>query len=620
MKKLIDNTDLGIPYTTALNKAVVKVAQSTLGINKINALYDKVADKEGVDFAQAVLDELKVTVKVDDKRLDYIPKTGPFILIANQPYGALDGLLLMTLIGKIRPDVKFLGNFLLSQIEPLRGFFLQIAPFNEDGKQNIVGIRQALRYLKEGAPLVIFPAEEVSTFQKRFGKIEDRVWELPIVKFITNAKVPVIPAYLGGRNSLAFHLLGKIHPLFMTMRLPLELLNKAGETVSVVLGSPVMPARLRSLERTEDARDLLRANVYALKLTLTKGSEEVLPGQVEGKVDGQESASAESTENKESLPDLSDKEAVGRELSGLQESRLFTKLGGMSLFCAPADEIPETLREIVKLRNSVLKHTEELKGKREIAAHKTEDYDSLYWHLVVWDEEAKKIVAASTIGFGDALYDAKGFDGFYTYSLFELSRRLTEVLRQSVELGHSFVLPGYPRRMQALLLLWRGVMQELLHNRAARYLIGPISVSEGHSAAAKWMLINYIQGRYWNREMAKFVIPRNGTGALGRQMLDPELIWGMKALEDMDKLIKDVEPTGQGVPILMKKYLQLGGKVVGFNVERETGGTLDAMLMLDLRDMPRERLERLAKEFGIDPEEVFDRIQSLPEPLPEQKK
>ena len=113
MKKLVEDSDLGSPYTTALNKAVVKMAQSLLGINKINDLYSKVSDKQGVEFAQAILDQLGVVIKCDDQRLKQIPAKGPFVIVANHPHGALDGLLLIVLIARIRPDVKLLGNFLL---------------------------------------------------------------------------------------------------------------------------------------------------------------------------------------------------------------------------------------------------------------------------------------------------------------------------------------------------------------------------------------------------------------------------------------------------------------------------------------------------------------------------
>ena len=97
MKKLVGNSDLGIPYTTVLNRAIVKLVQSMFGINKINHLYAEASTKEGVEFAQAVLDQLEVSI-AGEPRLDVIPRKGAFVLVSNHPYGALDGLILMVLV------------------------------------------------------------------------------------------------------------------------------------------------------------------------------------------------------------------------------------------------------------------------------------------------------------------------------------------------------------------------------------------------------------------------------------------------------------------------------------------------------------------------------------------
>ncbi len=198
-----------------------------------------------------------------------------------------------------------------------------------------------------------------------------------------------------------------------------------------------------------------------------------------------------------------------------------------------------------------------------------------------------------------------------SYGRFEFSRHLARVLRQSVELGESFVAPDYQRRTQVLLLLWKGIMQVLLSHPSYRYLIGPVSMPTGYSVAAKWMLIEAIRAQYWNVGLAKLVFPRSGIGALGRAVLNPELIGGVRGLEEIDKLIRDIEPTGQGVPILMKKYLQLGGKVVGFDVAPQTGSALETLLILDLCDVPQERIDQVAREFSMSQQAAYDRFHLL---------
>lgn len=612
MKKLVDNSDLGIPYTTVLNKAIVKLAQSMLGINKINRLYAEASDKEGVDFAQAILDQLGIVVETDAGRLGYIPKSGPFVLVANHPHGALDGLLLIVLVARIRPDVRFLGNFLLTKIDTLNEFFLPVDPFDAKNGRNISGVRRAVEHLKSGKPLVIFPAGEVSTYRKRFSKIEDKPWSKSIAKLILQAAVPVVPAYIEGHNSLIFHLLGKIHPMLRTVRLPLELTNKKGQAVSVAFGSAVSPKLLKEVGAANRVSDFLRANVYCLRSVLAdtaaeaQESEELRRRAMSGLIrlrkksrpKGQKVPASEVVEPV-------DPYLLGRELDSIAAARMLVRVGDMCLFCAPTVDIPLTMREIARLREVTFRAV----GEGTQLEMDSDEYDDLYEHLFIWDAEKRAIAGAYRIGFGDVLLDNRGFEGFYTYTLFEFSRHLNDVLRQSIELGRSFVVPDYQRRSQTLLLLWRGILHVLLRNPSYRYLMGPVSMSGGYAMAAKWLLIDYIKANHWNGELAKYVVARNGVGALGRREVDAELIRGAWSADEIDKLIRDVEPSGQGMPVLMKKYLQLGGRVMGFNIDPLFNDSLDAMLILDLCDVPKDKIDMVAREFTG--ENVYERFRAV---------
>lgn len=611
MKKLVDNSDLGIPYTTVLNKAVVKLAQSMLGINKINRLYSEASGKEGIDFARAVLDQLGIVAETDAGRLGFIPEKGPFVLVSNHPHGALDGLLLMVLVARIRPDVKFLGNFLLTKIDTLNEFFLPVDPFDAKNGRNISGVRRAVEHLKAGRPLVVFPAGEVSTYRKGFSKIEDKPWSRSVSKLILRAGVPVIPAYIEGCNSLMFHLLGKIHPMLRTVRLPLELTNKKGRSVAVAFGSAVPAKLLKEIGSAESVSDFLRANVYCLRSVLTDtaaATEELeavrratvsrLGFRKKRKAGGGKSVADELAEPVDPL-------LLGRELDALAGERMLTRVGNMCLFCAPTSVIPLTMKEIARLREVTFRAV----GEGTQLETDSDEYDDLYEHLFVWDAEKQAIAGAYRIGFGDVLLDNRGFEGFYTYTLFEFSRRLNDVLRQSIELGRSFVVPGYQRRSQTLLLLWRGILHVLLRNPSYRYLMGPVSMSGGYAMAAKWLLIDYIKANHWNAELARYVVPRNGVGALGRPAVDEEMIRRIVSTDEIDKLIRDVEPSGQGMPVLMKKYLQLGGRVMGFNIDPLFNDALDAMLILDLCDVPKDKIDMVAREFAG--ENVYERFRSV---------
>lgn len=610
MKKLVDNSDLGIPYTTVLNKTIVRIARSMLGINKINDLYGAAAEKTGVEFAQEVLDQLGVAVEADAQRLEMIPKKGPFILVANHPHGALDGLLLLVLVARIRPDVKFLGNFLLSRIDALSDFFLSVDPFDTRKGRGLSGVRRVVEHLRSGRPLIVFPAGEVSTYQKGFQKIEDRPWSRSLVKLMVQSGVPVVPAYIDGRNSLMYHLLGKIHPMLQTVRLPLELTNKRGRAAAVVFGSAVPARQLREMGDWQAAGDFLRANVYCLRAVLVDEAalretlEEERRREVMARLKTRKKKRGRRRVRKPVVESAEgfDPEELAAELDGVADRCMWMRVGDMCLFCASADDIPLTVREIARLRELAWRTA----GDEALRPSEAHAYDELYRHLFVWDAERRAITGAYRIGFGDVLLDRRGFEAFHTYTMFELSHRLNEMLRQSIELGRSFVVQEYRGRSQVMLLLWRGILQILLRNPSYRYLMGPVSMSGGYSMAAKWLLIDYIRANHWNAELAKYVTPRNGVRALGRPVVEAELIRGVGSDEEIDKLIRDVEPTGQGMPVLIKKYLQLGGRVMGFNVDPLSGDALEAMLILDLYDVPQDKVDMVAREFPG--EKVYERF------------
>ena len=138
-------------------------------------------------------------------------------------------------------------------------------------------------------------------------------------------------------------------------------------------------------------------------------------------------------------------------------------------------------------------------------------------------------------------------------------------------------------------------MHVLLENPSYRYLMGPVTMPSGYAVAAKWLLVDYVKANHWNSELARYAVPRNGVGALGRAVVDEALVRSIRSADAIDKLVRDVDPAGQGMPMLMRKYLQLGGRVMGFNVDPAQGDALDAMLILDLQEVPKAEIVRMAR-------------------------
>ena len=145
------------------------------GIEKVNRFYEQINHLKGESFIEGSLDLLGLQLEFDEEELKRLPEDKPFITISNHPFGAIDGISLISVVTKRRKDFRVMANFLLSRVEQMGEYFIGVNPFDE-GQTNMSsfrGMKEALRHLSEGKPLGIFPAGEVSAFNRDLGTVTD---------------------------------------------------------------------------------------------------------------------------------------------------------------------------------------------------------------------------------------------------------------------------------------------------------------------------------------------------------------------------------------------------------------------------------------------------------------
>ena len=164
--KLINNSQVKsvLKIKGILGSIIAGAAMSLTGFNKINRIYSHISDFKGIAFADKLLSHLNVQCCYNPADLEYIPKEGALIVVANHPFGAIDGLIMLSVIGKIRPDIKVLTNFLLSYIPNLEEEFFPVNPFTSKPglKSSLAGLKLAMEHLQSGGVLVLFPSGEVT--------------------------------------------------------------------------------------------------------------------------------------------------------------------------------------------------------------------------------------------------------------------------------------------------------------------------------------------------------------------------------------------------------------------------------------------------------------------------
>jgi putative hemolysin len=223
-----------------------------------------------------------------------------------------------------------------------------------------------------------------------------------------------------------------------------------------------------------------------------------------------------------------------------------------------------------------------------------DEYDLYYKQLILWDNEQQKIAGGYRIGMGDYIIEHYGVKGFYTRSLFKMDKQLLPIFRQSAELGRSYIPREYQQKRLPLFLLWRGILAFLMRNQQCRYLFGPVSISNKYSNISKNLIIEFIKKNHFDESIAQFVKPRKKFKAEIKN-LDIDILVESAAddIKLIDKYIQDFDPEMNGVPILLKKYLNQNAKIVGFNIDPKFSDALDGLMFLDLKEVPLDTLDGL---------------------------
>ncbi len=563
-------------------ESAVKFLMLLMRFRRINRIYQENRHRSGMEFIDAMIDQLGIRYEIRAEELERIPAQGAFITVSNHPFGGIDGLLLIKLIGTVRPDYKVLPNFLLKRMEPVSEYLFNFNLLENGAPERppLSDLKIAYHHLEAGHPMGIFPAGEVSSFDQDIQAVTDPQWKFRALQALKRARVPVVPVYFQGKNSRLFHFLGRIHPKLQTVKLPTEMFNKRKRIINIRIGTPIPVAEQNEFSDISRYGRYLRTKTYALGTSL--------------EVKKFFSVSRRQLKKAEEIIDPVPPHVLESEISGITARYILFKIENFSVICVPSVEIPNVMNEIGRLREVTFREV----GEGTNQQMDIDEYDLYYHQLFIWDNENRKIVGAYRVGKGKEIMDIYGIRGFYIQSLFRVSRKLHPVLTQSLELGRSFIIPEYQRRPLPLFLLWKGILYFLLKNPEYRYLIGPVSISNRFSNFSKELIIKYITENYYNPSIARYIRPRKKFTVSLHHLDTDILIESASDLNKFDRIIKDIETAQKNMPVLLKKYLKQNGKIVGFNIDPKFNNALDGLLVLDLFDVPPDTISALSKEVN----------------------
>jgi putative hemolysin len=534
--------------------------------------------------------DTQVGVSLDDQAR--IPATGPVVVVANHPFGAIEGMILAHVLFQRRADVKVLANYLLAQVPQAQEFCIFVDPFDRphSAQANIRGLKEALTWLKQGHMLVVFPAGEVSHLNLRQGQVVDPAWNDNVARLIRRSEAAVLPAYIHGSNGLFFHLAGLVHPLLRTVLLPRELLNKRDRTVEVRFGSSISVRQWQAYPTDSELTAYLRQRTYTLA---SRPSTLVEPSRLP-----QLRFPLPSKPQNFAPISLAQPGAVLQaEIDHLPTSQLLAESNDLAVYYAQAAQIPNLLIEIGRLREISFRDAGEGAGK----ALDLDVFDIYYLHLLIWNRARQEIVGAYRLGLTDVILKSHGLKGLYTNTLFRYSHQFIAQISPAIELGRSFVRPEYQREYAPLLMLWRGLGQFVMRHPKYHVFFGPVSISNAYTGMSRELLVEFLRMQYHLPELAPLIKAKNPPRRAGRAVCKPdELSRMIRDLDELSTVIQDIETDQKGVPILLKQYLKFGAKVLAFNVDPEFSNVIDVLVLVNLAQTNPKVLRRYIEKEQVE--------------------
>jgi len=570
LKDYFQNTDE--TSDKPLMKAASSVLKKLFHQKEINTFIETHRHLEGLEFNDAVLEHFNFTFQVSSKDRARIPDQRRVLIVANHPLGSLDGLALLKLVSEIRTDVKIVATTLLNCIDPLQSLFLSVDNLAESANHRD-NLNQIVEALEAEQAVILFPTGEVSRICP-LG-VRDGKWKTGFLSLAKKTKAPIVPVYIGGKNSTLFYGLSSIYKPLGTMMLVNEMFNQKGSEISFRIGKPIPWESIAAMDLFKKAvAKLMRKQVYLLgkkkKKELFKPIENII----------------HPVRTKLIRKELKASQMIGKTQDG-KHIYLFDYMKNSSV-----------MREIGRLRELSFRQVQEGTGN----PLDIDSYDRYYRHLILWDEDELEIIGSYRIGEAARILKEHGESGLYTHSLFEFDSAFKPYLEHAIELGRSFIQPRYQGKC-SLDYLWYGIGAYLYQHPEIRYMVGPVSLSTSLPESARKVIASFYTELFGKDELL----------ARPRQLFEFGLIKDFapfkKVADEIEYkqaysiLKKKMDEFGVKVPVLYKQYVELchpgGCEFLGFNIDPSFSHCVDALILVHIDTIKEKKHQRYIESHAM---------------------
>ncbi len=530
---------------------------------EINSFLAKNSDLSGIAFIEKVLEHFNFEYRVSNKEIENIPSSGKVVIISNHPLGGLDSLALLLLIYSVRKDVKILANEILMAIEPISELLLPVD--NMSNKSTKESIKTIIKSLNNEEALIIFPAGEVS--RVRPTGIKDTKWKSGFLRFAKKSNAPILPVFINARNSSLFYFVSMLYKRAAALFLVHEMFNKNNKTINIKVGE-LIPIEAISSTGLNDKMQITLLKKHLYKISKNKRGIFL-------------------TQKCISHPE--DRKELKKELNS---SKLLGETNdGKKIYLCEYKKDSALIREIGRLREFTFRKVGEGSGKKR----DIDSYDIYYKHLVLWDEDELELVGAYRLGVSNEIMELEcGHEGFYTASLFSFHEDFFPYLRDSIELGRSFVQPKY-WGSRALDYLWFGIGAYLKEHTNIKYMFGPVSLSASYPKMARELIV-YFYSKYFGEDdlivtsKNRFILTKQEQSECGNILNSGNYI------DDFRILKKHLSHMGITIPTLYKQYSELcdnrGVRFLDFGVDPDFENCIDGFILVEVNKIKEIKRNR----------------------------
>jgi putative hemolysin len=537
------------------NDISIKIMSGLLGWNKANQFYDRVKSYNTKQFLNAYKRKARIKHIVSLNQQNRIPRTGSLLIIANHPTGIPDGLLILDQVLKIRPDVKVVANQLTYKVDPLKLHTIPVDPYDQSNSkmQNGRQIKSIFDWLNDGHCIILFPAGDVADYNFKEKQLDEQFWHPTAKKIILKHTGHVLPWAINGKNSSLFYQLGKIHPSIKSALMTREGLKSRRKPIFSQIGFPI------KINGSESLLNDLETKIKLMCLAMQ---------QSKGSVKKSLTTEIWSEINAEKPTDL-----IQLEINNLNSTII--EKGALQVFLTTKNESPNIIEEIGRLREITFRNVNEGTGNSIDIDH----HDSFFEHLILWDKDIQKIAGAYRLGNGQKLKVIENYTSII-FDFYKKNANAQQIIDESLILGRAFIAESHQQKPFPLFLLWQGIFRYIGENPQLKYIIGQTSLPNSYQPFSKKIIVDFLLKKHSCFEMSPYFKAYHNLDQFENPVIDSFISdLNPDDFKRIDDMVQNIEPNGDKIPMLFKRYVEQNAKCIGMNIDPAFQNSIDILML-----------------------------------------